>query len=247
MLELQCPGPNHRPGATLDAPGLYVFPMTDTVITLGPPNIEPCWSVMRSRTLSSGELSSPAYRESPFPTERDSEVYRAVIRELALADSVIFAADTRPRCERHRYCEALHVAHLQEMEILDPLTFRNFTAVASESVPLNPATMKRLGLTVISKGERSYLEQESRRAAMFGYDSDERGFWTALRANHPGVARIVSFTRPGFNEGRDQALVSVRMEKAGDEDVETVLVARTNDEWRIARRHLEDEPAEPRR
>jgi hypothetical protein len=127
------------------------------------------------------------------------------------------------------------------MEIADPSTIANFREVASHVLPLNPGSMQTIGVKLLSKGERAYFAQESQRSRMFGFEGDERVFWTALRNNHPGVTQIVSFTRPAFNTKADQAMVSIHVEKAGDESLETVVLQRTSQNWRVVRRHLEDE------
>jgi hypothetical protein len=241
MLEVQCPGPAHRVGWTLDAPGTYVFPAMDTVIDMGPPNIAPCWRSPRVHSVSSGQLSS-MYLQSPFPSASEMGVYAALIRDLALADSSILFADTRGWCGIFHQCPRIHVAHLERSGFLDPSTMANFRRVSSDSVPLNPSVIESTGVALLASGERDYLIQESARANIFGWQDAARDFWSLLRESHPGVTRIISFTRPGFSSRQDQAIVGFRVLANEDEETETVLLKKTGDSWSVARRNLESEP-----
>ena len=240
MLEVQCPGKSRRNGRTLGAPGTYVFPAMDTVIDIRVPNIEPCWTGRRARPLIGGELTSTAYRPSPFPTATDVAVYSALVAGLNLRDSAAIVSETRHWCGGSYGCPTFHVAHLERAGILDSSTLGNFKAVAADSVPLNPAAMAAIGVPLLSNGERIYLTQESKRVL---FDSEEhREFWAGLRATHKGAARIVSLTRPGYNVNTDRAIVSYKVESAEDETAEVVLLEKQQARWRILRRHLEDEP-----
>ncbi len=119
---------------------------------------------------------------------------------------------------------------------------QNFRRVSSDSVPLNPSIMETTGAALLSSGERDYLTQESARANIFGWKDAARDFWSLLMESHPGVKRIISFTRPGFDSLQDQAIVGFRVLTSEDEETETVLLKKTGDSWNVVRRHLENEP-----
>ena len=241
MLEVQCPGKGRRNGATLSAPGTYVFPAMDTTIDIQVHNIEPCWQSRRVLAFNSGELASSDYRESPYPSPADLAVYASVVRELQIGDSAVVTAETRPWCRIFHQCPTVQVAHLERIGLLDSSTFRNFEAVASDSVRLRPIAMDAIGMRLLSVGERTYLMQESRRGASFSDAEEERNFWTGLRTNYKGANRILSFTRPGYSDAKDQAIVSYHIQLPEDEIGETILLKKTGEQWRVLRRHLEAE------
>ena len=239
MLEVQCPGMNRRDGATLAAPGTYVFPAMDTTIDIRVPDIEPCWASRRVRSLISGELASTDYRESPYPSPTDAAVYEAVVRDLQVGDSAVVSSETRPWCRIFHQCPIVHVAHLERLGLLQPSTFENFKSVASDSVRLNPVVMEDIGIPLLSVGERVYLMQEAKRGAFFNDAVEHRGFWTGIRTSHRGARRILSFTRPGYSATKDQAIVSYHLQMPEDEVDETILLNKKDEEWRIVRRRLE--------
>ena len=245
MLEVQCPGPKHRIGATLDAPGTYVFPAMDTVIDMGPPNIEPCWASRRVHPIESGELASRAYLESSYPSEPEAAVYAAVIDETRPRhgdEPLLIGSDTRSWCGRYRDCPTIHVAHLVRANILDSAIVRDFKAVANDSVPLRPSAFERVSASMFSNGEATYLKQEANRPIAFSEADEGPGFWAGLAQIHPNAKTILSFTRAGFNESGDQALVGLGIRSAADESLEVMALKKTAGKWHVARRHLEDEP-----
>ncbi|HEX6573568.1 MAG TPA: hypothetical protein VF042_01240 [Gemmatimonadaceae bacterium] len=241
MLELQCPGSTRRSGRTLDAPAAYVAPMLDVVIDMKAPNIEPCWESQRIKPFASGELTSPLYLASPYPSSADIAVYSAVVNELHLGDSAAVSTETRSWCRLFHQCPALQLAHLERLGILDSTTFPIFQGVASDSVRLNPSTLRSLGIPLLSVGERTYLTQEARRASYFSDAEEGRDFWTGLRTNHPGVSRILSFTRVGYDIAADQAMVSYHIETPVRQLDETLLLRKADNHWTVLRRHLEAE------
>lgn len=248
MLELQCAGSAYRPGATLDAPGFYVFPQLDTVIDMGPPNIQPCWYPRRIHAIQSGSLESGPHTDSPFPSDKESGVYTAVLRKLFPAlvrDNArpILNASTHVRCGRHQECESLRIAHLARAGVVDSATVVDFKRKSQEAVPLNRRFAADLELSLLAPGERSYLSGEG---DWIGYLQEAApevsGFWRALRTVYPGTPAIVSFTRPGFDRGGNQALVQVRLETVrGVGRAETIFLRQIGQRWIVARRHLENE------
>ena len=245
MLELQCPGPAHRLGATLDAPGLYVAPGIDTVINLRAPNLEPCWTRRPTRPLisaarfSSGELTSKLFTESPFPSPREAEVYSALIHEFRLTDSTVVSANTKAWCGKYFECPRINVAHLERSGTIDPSTLRNFRKTAADTVRLNTGVIEAIGTPVLSMAEREYLENESQLAGSLNWPGNN--FWSGLKAQHPGRTTILSLTLPGMSDSRHEAIVGYQVQRAGAQTAGTALLAKDSSGWHVLRSRLEDE------
>ena len=242
MLEVQCPGPAHRLGATLDAPGLYVFPMLDTVIDVGPPRMDPCWWPRRAHRISSGEVDARWQLTLEHPSEPERRIYHAIIRELKL-DSTTFLveSETGPWCDWHYDCPKLSIAHLIRDGEVDASTLRNFRRVAQDSVPLSPIAMRDIGIRLFTNGEREYVKREAGQMAEFSPDTAGHITPWSLLFELYGAKTLVSFTAVAFNDARDEAIVAVRVKAAEDRDGETLLMKRIDNAWRVSRRHLESE------
>jgi hypothetical protein len=242
MLEVQCPGARHRIGATLDAPGLYVLPMLDTIIDVGPPNLEPCWWPRYPHRISSGELEARLRTALAHPSDAERQIYSAVSRDTKL-DSTHFLVDaeTHPWCNWEYGCPKLSIAHLVTKHQVDSTTVTSFRHVAQDTVPLSPAGMGMAGMRLFSRGERSYVWNEAARISEFGGDTARAITpWSVLRDLY-GSNAIVEFTRVGLNDTGDEAIVAFRLKVDEDVESETVLVRRSEGAWKVVRRHLESE------
>ena len=242
MLEVQCPGSGHRPGATLDAPSLYVFPMLDTIVDVGPPNLQPCWDRRRAHRISSGELERSLLSPSPNPSRDEIAIYSAVIRAARL-DTVQFLVESQTGgwCDWRYDCPKLSIAHLIRRGEVDSTTLREFRKVAQDTTSLSAAPFSDLGWRIFTPGERTYINQE----AGSSEDVDRAPYdymvpWSLLRDIYAANA-LLSFTRVGFNDRHDEAIVAFRMKAPQDRARETLLLKLSNGTWQVSRRHLETE------
>jgi len=247
MFELQCPGPVHKHGATLDAPGFYVFPEVDTIIDMAAPNIMPCWLPRRVHRIVSGRLESAAHNGYLYPAPAEQGVYDAVLKELypntggALP---ILNASTHERCRKREECERLEVSHLIRAGIIDSATFVDFQLKSQEMVPLDRAFAARRGLSLLVSEERAYLSEEGgwKEYMDTAAASKPSGFWRALQEAYPETSAIVSMSRPGFDPRGLQAMVQVGYETdRSGVSTETLLVRNDGGQWKVDRRHLEKE------
>jgi hypothetical protein len=246
MLELQCPGPAHRPGTTLDAPGFYLFPAMDTTLTLGPPDLRPCWNRARIHRLSSGQLTSGENFKSQFPAEREAGVLSAVLRQVVssrmLSGQAIFSARTYARCSKYEPCSTLRLPQLTMAGVLDSTATVDFRLHSQEVLPISTAFAKEEGMQLLTDAERAYLGEEGYWLALDVVPTDGGpAFWKALASARHGASEVISFTRPGFNPAGTQAMVELRIETQGDDTRNTILLKRGKRGWRIAREHLENE------
>ena len=246
MLEVQCPGPAHRPGATLDAPGFYLFPAMDTTLTVGPPDLRPCWNRARIHRLASGALESGENAKSPFPGPMEAAVYSTVIREIVRSGKatrpIVLSARTYARCDRYRACSTLRLPQLTRAGTLDSTAIIDFRFRSQEAVPINTQFAKEERLELLTDAERAYLGEEGYWLALdvVPYEGGP-GLWKALASSHHKASEIVSFTRPGFNLSKTQALIEIKTERQDGHTKNTILLERTTRGWTIARQHLENE------
>jgi hypothetical protein len=242
MLEVQCPGRAHRVGATLDAPGMYVFPMLDTIIDVGPPNIEPCWWPRHVHRIASGELES-RFLTPPFhPTDAEAQIYAAIIDELKLdTNHLLMSERTAAWCDWRFDCPTLSLAHLIRSGQVDSTTLTSFRRAAQDSVALNPRRIAQFGGRILTEGERAYIRYEAGRLREFGGVSSEGVTEWAIVRQLYGTDSVVAFTRVGFNDSGNQAIVAFRLTGAQDRESETFLMKRAGAVWKVAVRHLESQ------
>ena len=101
--------------------------------------------------------------------------------------------------------------------------------------------MGEIGMQLYSNGERAYVQFEADRMAQFSADTTGQFTSWAILRNLYRAHAIVSFTRVGFNDAGDEAIVGFRHSTDDDWYSETILVRRINTRWQVARRHLERE------
>jgi hypothetical protein len=242
MLEVQCPGVGHRLGATLDAPSMYVFPMLDTIVDVGPPNLEPCWRARRAHRISSGELEARSKIQLEHPSIDEKEIYSAIVRELHIdSTGFLVEAETGPWCDWRYDCPMLSIAHLIRNGEVDLSTLKSFRKVAQDSLPLNPDAMRDIAVRLLTHGERSYVDYEAGQMAQFSADTAGRITPWSVVFDLYETSTLVSVTRIGFNDARDEAIVAIRPDIAEDWESETILMKRIDNEWRVSRRHLDAE------
>lgn len=247
MLEVQCPGSEHTPGRTLDSPGFYLFPEMDTTITMGPPDMRPCWSPRRVHRLTAGPIESGENRSSSFPSGADAEVFAAVLRQIVnvrgtSGERAVLSARTYTRCAKLEPCGTLRLPQLTTAGVLDSATINDFRSRSQESVPLSAQFASDRGLDLLTSDERTYLREEGSWLDNFQQPDEERdGFWKALASTHLNANAIISLTRAGFNAAKTQAIVQVRTERSDDRTTNTILLKRVGSAWRVVRHHLEAE------
>jgi hypothetical protein len=240
MIFVECPGHRSRPGAVLDAPGLYVFPRLDTIIDVGPPNIEPCWFPRRIHRIVSGEREARARQTMEHPSSDEVAVYGAAIKTTDMKFTpFLVEAETAAWCDWNHECPKLQLGHLIRSGEIDSTTVRNFRSVAQDSVALNPESFEKRGAGTLMGGELAYIAREAAAIQQFEPDSASAlTSWSIMERLYNAKA-IASFTRIGFNGRRDEAIVAFRMRDAEDDSAETLLLKKSAGEWRVARRHIE--------
>lgn len=243
MLVVECPGPAHRAGSELDAPSLYVFPALDTVLLLGPPDIAPCWSRKRRiPDLSVGWLESAEALEAPTPTHDERAVFSTVLAELRSNQTSrnpgwIMSHTARP-CAYHEHCGSVALPAMLTMGMIDSATVADFKSKTVSQNVINPSFAKSEKLEIITPEHVEYYAADWRNTARYSHVDDEtaEAFWSAFRDRNGSDARIVAFTRAGFNSDRTQAIVEVRVDSAGPQWYNRstmILLKKSDGAWKI--------------
>jgi len=245
MLELQCPGSDYQPGGTLDAPSFYMFPALDTAINLVAPDLRPCWLPRRVHRIESGELETTPLGVASADND-DASVFASVVANLYPIDSqgrqqALVTQKTYQRCKRLAECPSIKFAALIREGTLDSSTVRDFGNRSKEIRALTRSESQRAGITLLTDGERQYLHGEGYWVNYGHTEADSpEGVWMAITTIYPGTKAIVSFTAPGFDRSRREALVEVMIETpAGGEENETILLRKTDEQWALEKRHVE--------
>jgi hypothetical protein len=245
MLEAQCPGHGAREGATLDAPGVYVFPAIDTTINLVAPDIAPCWRQRRIHRLHSGWFASKEATVAAPPDADERNVYAAVIQTLQAqfpgSKPVATFTHTFPRCRYSERCGSVQLPRLERAGVVDSSMIREFHAKTDKPRPLHPTLARSIGLQVITPQEIVYYAEQSMPFGARRVDAsqDTALLWKVLRAVNGKTKSIVRLGAIAFDGGYRRALVEARLDTGVSYGGETkmMLLRRSGDVWRVA---LED-------
>jgi hypothetical protein len=243
MLVVECPGPAHRAGSELDAPSLYVFPELDTMLVLGPPDIAPCWSHKRRLPdLSVGWLESAKAMEAPTPTEDERKVFSVVLSDLREGqpgkNPGWLMSHTTRMCEYDERCGIVALPAMLTSGMIDSATVADFKSKTASQSVINPAFARVEKLAIITPEHVEYYAGDWRKTARYSHVDDETpaAFWSAFRDRNGTDARIVAFSRAGFNADRSEAIVEVRVDSAAPQWYDRssmIFLKKSEGEWKI--------------
>jgi hypothetical protein len=218
MLVVECPGPAHRAGSELDAPSLYVFPELDTVLVLGPPDISPCWSHKRRiPDLMVGWLESAKALDAATPTEEERAVFSVALTQLRSdhhGNPAWIMSHTARMCEYHESCGNVALPAMLTSGMIDSATVADFKSKSRSQSVINPSFARSENLEIITPEHVEYYASDWRNTARYSHVDDETApaFWAAFRDRNGSDARIIAFSRAGFNADQSEALVEVRVD-----------------------------------
>ena len=248
MLVVECQGPAHRAGTELDAPGFYVLPELDTVLVLGPPDIAPCWSRKRRiPELDVGWLKSSKALDAPTPTEDERAVFSTVLAELRSdqpgRNPGWITSHTARTCEYHEQCGSVAIPAMLTSGMIDSATVADFKSKTVSQNVINPSFARSERLEIITPEHVEYYARDWRNTARYSHVDDETApaFWAAFRERNGSDARIVAFTRAGFNADRSQAVVEARVDSGTPQwfnRPKMILLKKRDGEWKIESRDV---------
>ncbi len=245
MLVFLCPGPVYFDHASFGAPGLYVFPGTDTTFDFVAQNLSACWAPTKVHQLASGWLESAEARNATVPDDEERKVFAAVISHLqaSMPNERIVGMYTRTmlRCRFGKRCGSVQLSRLVHDGLLDASTASNFKTRSATASVLNPGFAQSHGLHVVTDQEFHYYSGEATWPLGWPAQDAERDsiqFWISFRKAQGNGAAILSLTRAGFDSARREALVEVRTDTGyvgrNARLPMMMLLRRTADGWTIA-------------
>ncbi len=121
---------------------------------------------------------------------------------------------TMTYCRFNKLCRASQLARLALEGSIEQSTVDDFLMSASNPAALRPQFAQALGLHTVTDAEFQYLSEQADPPGRWtrGPQTDSTRFWSVFHRVHGRRAGIVSVTRPGFDSGRTQALVEVRVD-----------------------------------
>jgi hypothetical protein len=218
MLVILCPGKVYFDRPSLGAPGLYVWPGSDTTFNFAAQDLSACWYPTKLHQLASGWFESAESRNASVPDDDEAAVFATVIDHLKAKspDKRIVAMFTRTMlaCRYSKRCGTAQLARLVHEHTIDSTTFNEFRLRSATQSILKPDFARSIGLHVITDQEFHYLSGEA--ASPIGWpardeSTDSTQFWTSFKKLNGNDASIISLTRAGFNAARTEAIVEARV------------------------------------
>jgi hypothetical protein len=219
MLVFVCPGPIHFDRASFGAPGLYVFPGTDTTFDFAATDLSPCWPPTKIHPLESGWFESAEARNAIVPDDDERKVFAVVIKYIQTSTPAARVVGTYTRtmlaCRYDKRCGSVQLARLAHEHVIDSSAVNEFRSRSAVQAILRPDFAQSLGLHVVTDGEFRYYSGEA--SSPIGWPvrdawTDSSQFWSSFKKFNGAGSAIVSLTRAGFNTARSQALVEVRLD-----------------------------------
>lgn len=240
LMLVRCPV-RKVPRQDLMGANVLVRPQLDTIVDILIDNIAPCWE-RPIHPLESGELASSDYQRSAAPSTEEVKIYSAVLDDTSIVhtdrEKIFVDALTWAECEEE--CSYASLRHLVPGKSEDSTAVSHFRGRLAERSRLNPARMSALHVRLLPWAERVYLTEEGSRLRGPANDPPRPGFWLALKAAHPDIDAVLSFTHVGFDSDGTHALVGLRIQTSEDALMdETVLLEEAANTWRVSKRHLE--------
>lgn len=232
------PGPPSKYSSrTQDAGEVLVHPGTDSTVHIKL-DLTHCLLGRRLHPLESSK-PLPQALASGYPDAIDAAVYRGVLDELyGLGGRVLL----RPLVHRlWEYQFESELFRLEKQGVVDSTLGKRLSALPKDSVWIRPGVAFGRKVVVFGPAEQKWLEEQ---AADISYAGEKRDFSLLgmVKEAYPGADRILSFSRIGYNEALNQAVVQVVVNSAAPYDRgETMLLRKQRSTWKVVRRHLENE------
>jgi hypothetical protein len=235
FYEIFCPRMPTEQKRVLDGGGFWPA-AADTGFTITIGDMSPCWGSRRAMSVTTGELDTPRYLDSPIPDLEEANVYLAVVAGIGRTGEPIVLRPMQAASCLHDdvRCGLPELSLLYVEGRVDSTAIRSLTAGRVASDPFNSRFARANGISLLTEGEEQYLRSE----ASGGADLAS----AAIQA-HPGARGITSLSAVAFDERRERALVQVRRERPDSLNaVTTMLVVKRGTGWRVDVPVIEREP-----